>query len=156
MRILLVTLFCLAILQPAFACFGPKLYIGSAAGERGELLYHLVAIYIHEKTGVDSIRLEMTAEQTALGLLQAEEVDLVFAEAPSQDWKSLLQIGTELQLLSGPRPTDDLQFTTVPRALDKLQRLLKPADLAQLQGEVEAGALPAKAVRKLFMQRSWI
>ena len=156
MRILLATLLFFTTLLPAAACFGPKLYIGSVAGEEGELLFHLAAIYIHEKTGVDSIRLEMTAEQTPTGLLQAEEVDLVFSVAPSQDWQSLLQVGNQLQLLSGPRPTDDLQFTTVPRALAKLQRLLNPADLAQLQEKVAAGTLPAKAVRQLFMQRGWI
>ena len=141
---------------PASACFGPKLYIGTGPGEEGELLFHLASLYIHEKTGVDSIRLEMDQEQSAEGLLQQQQVDLAFHHQAGSDWKTLLQIGAELWLLSGPRPTDDLQFTTVPRALQKLQRLLTAEDLTMLRQQVAAGILPATAVRNLYSQRGWI
>jgi hypothetical protein len=141
---------------PASACFGPKLYIGTPAGEDGELLFHLASIYIHEKTGVDSTRFEMTGEQSAEGMLHQDQVDLVFSPHAIAAGKVLLQIGTELWLLSGPRPTDDLQFTTVPRTLKKLQRLLTVEDLSALRQQVAAGVLPATAIRKLYMERSWI
>ena len=150
--ILLLALFAL----PAAACFGPKLYIGTPAGEEGELLFHLASIYIHEKTGVDSTRFEMTDEQSAEAVLQREEVDLVFSHSAVATRKALLQIGAELWLLSGPRPTDDLQFTTVPRTLKKLQRLLTTEDLSALQRQVASGVLPATAIRKLYMERNWI
>lgn len=150
---ILLVLFCAL---PALACFGPKLYVGTPVGEDGELLFHLAAIYIHEKTGVDSIRFEIGSEQTAEEMLQQENVDLVFSQGPHSEWKSLLQVGTELSLLTGPRPTDDLQFTTVPRTLKKLQKLLKTEDLIALRQQVADGVLPAKAVRNLYMERSWI
>lgn len=149
---LLLVLFAL----PASACFGPKLYIGTGPGEEGELLFHLAALYLHEKTGVDSIRFEMNQEQSAEGLLQQQQVDLAFHSQAGSNWKALLQIGTELWLLSGPRPIDDLQFTTVPRALQKLQRLFTADDLSLLRQQVAAGTLPATAVRSLYSQRGWI
>ena len=142
--------------SPAGACFGPKLFLGTPAGEEGELLYHLVAIYIKEKTGVESVRLEMAPQQTAESLLQGEEVDLVFSPAASRSWPTILEVGTRLWLLNGPRPTDDLQFTTVPRALAKLGRLLNDDLLNQLRTQVAAGQLPAKVVRSYYMQQGWI
>lgn len=141
---------------PASACFGPKLYIGTPAGEDGELLFHLAAIYLHEKTGVESLRFELSNEQTAESVLQQDQVDLVFANRAIAEKPTLLQIGTELLLVSGPRPTDDLQFTTVPRTLSKLQRLLTSEDLVRLRQQVAEGVLPAAAIRKLYRQRSWI
>lgn len=156
MKLLLSLLLLLFTALPATACFGPKLYVGTPAGEEGELLFHLAAIYIHEKTGVDSLRFEMEDGQTAQQLLQQEQVDLIFSRTADESWPALLQVGAELWLLSGPRPTDDLQFTTVPRTLKKLQRLLSTEILAALQQQVAAGVLPATAVRKLYMERSWI
>lgn len=141
---------------PVSACFGPKLYIGTPAGEDGELLFHLADIYLHEKTGVESLRFELTENQTAEAALQNEQVDLAFQRSASQTRPALLQLGDQWWLLSGPRPTDDLQFTTVPRTLAKLQRLMTAQDLAQLRQQVAAGALPAAAVRQLYQQRSWL
>lgn len=146
----------LLIALPTSACFGPKLYFGSVAGEEGELLFYLVTIYVQEKTGVESTRIEMTGEQTGVDLLRQEKVDLVFAAVASDQWPYLLSVGDELFLLSGPRPTDDLQFTTVPKALSRLQARLQVTDLVQLRQQVAAGVMPAKAVRNLYMQRGWI
>lgn len=156
LKTLLFSLLLLFVALPATACFGPKLYIATPVGEDGELLFHLAAIYLHEKTGVDAIRFELTEELTAETFLQQEQVDLAFQPRASQTQRALLQVGDELWLLTGPRPTDDLQFSTVPKAFAKLQRLLKPQDLAELRQQVAAGVLPAAAVRQLYQQRSWI
>lgn len=153
-KYLLVTLL-LFVAMPLCACFGPKLYVGTATGLDGELLFHLVSLYVQEKTGVESIRVEMTAEQTAVQLLQQEKVDLAFAAAASDNWPSLLNVA-DLSLLAGPRPTGDLQFTTVPKALDRLHLRLKAADLTLLRLQVAQGVLPARAVRNLYTQRGWI
>ncbi len=151
-----LVLLLLLITVPASACFGPKLYLGTPAGEDGELLFHLVAIYVKEKTGVESLRVELTAGQTAESLLQKNEVDLAFHPAASQNWSAVLQLEEQLWLLTGPRPTEDLQFTTVPRTLSKLQRLLAAGALTELRRQVANGILPAKAVRGHFMERGWI
>lgn len=152
----LLVMFLLLLALPLGACFGPKLYVGTAAGVDGELLYHLVTLYVQEKTGVESIRVEMTADQTAEQLLRQEKVDLVFSAAAGEPWPSLLTISEELYLLTGARPTDDLQFTTVPKALSRLQALLQATDLPLLRQQVAAGVLPAKAVRTLYRQRGWL
>lgn len=149
-------LFILLIGVSAGACFGPKLYVGTAAGEDGELLFHLVAIYVKEKTGVESLRVELTSGQTAEDLLQQKKIDLGFYSSASEKWPHLLRVGRELFLLHGPRPTDDLQFTTVPKALLRLQKNLQPADLQTLRQQVSVGVLPAKAVRTFYLQRGWI
>ena len=156
MKFIATLLLLLVIALPVSACFGPKLYLATPAGEDGELLFHLLAIYIHEKTGVESLRQELAPGQTAEGLLKKESVDLAVVPAASAAWPSLLQVGSELFLLSGPRPTDNLQFTTVPRALKKLQNLLKPQDLVLLRQQVAAGVLPAGAVRSFYLQRGWL
>jgi hypothetical protein len=156
MKFIVTLILILGLVFPAGACFGPKLYLGSVAGEDGELLFHLVSIYVKEKTGVESIRQEMTEDQTAESLLQKEQVDLAFSATASSEWSALLQVGSDLHLLSGPRPTQDLQFTTVPRALKKLAKILKVQDLELLREQVAGGSLPATAVRQLYMQRGWI
>lgn len=152
----LVLFLLLSISAPVVACFGPKLYVGTPAGVDGELLYHLVTIYVQEKTGVESERVEFAGDEAAEDLLQQEKIDFGFSQASSAKWPHLLSVSEELFLLSGPRPTEDLQFTTVPKALSKLQALLLQEDLALLRSKIEAGQLPAKAVRNLYMQRGWI
>ena len=141
---------------PAGACFGPKLYFGTMPGANGELLYHLVALYVKEKTGVESVRVELKPEQTVVCLLQDEKIDFGFSRTASSKWPTLLTIGDQLFLLHGPRPTDNLQFTTVPKALARLQKVLLPVELEALREKVKAGVLPAQAVRTLYMQRGWI
>lgn len=146
----------LMISVPTAACFGPKLYFGTVAGEDGELLFHLVAIYVQEKTGVESLRVELNAGQTVEGLLMQEKIDLGFSSTAMAKWPYLLLVGNDQYLVHGSRPTDDLQFTTVPKAIKRLQEVLQPADLEALRQQVAAGVLPAKAVRTLYMQRGWI
>ncbi|WP_303720986.1 hypothetical protein [Malonomonas rubra] len=151
-----ILLLLLLVSAPAVACFGPKLYVGTPGGMNGELLFHLAAIYVQEKTGVESVRIEYAEGETAGDLLQREKIDLGFSPSAIPDWSSILTVGDTLHLLSGTRPIENLQFTTVPKALKKLQRLLTREDLALLQQQVENGMLPAKAVRNLYMQRGWI
>jgi hypothetical protein len=151
-----LSLLLLLIALPVCACFGPKLYVGTASGVEGELQFHLLSLYIQEKTGVESIRVAMSEGQTANNLLQEEKIDFGFSTVPNDDWPHLLAVGEQLYLLHGPRPVADLQFTTVPKALKRLQKVLKVEDWTLLQQQVAAGALPAKAVRQLYMQRGWI
>jgi len=152
----IATLLLLLISLSAYACFGPKLYIGTHTGEEGELLYHLVAVYLKEKTGVESLRVELTGGQTVEALLQQEKIDFGFSPSSSGAWPQLLSFDQQLYLLHGPRPVEDLQFTTVPKALQKLQARLQDDDLKQLRQQVASGLLPAKAVRSFYMQRGWI
>ena len=152
----IATLLLLLISLSAYACFGPKLYIGTAAGEEGEMLFHLVAIYLKEKTGVESLRVELTDEQTAETLLEQEKIDFGFSSSSSAKWPQLFSFDQQLYLLHGPRPVEDLQFTTVPKALKRLQKRLQADDLKLLRQQVASGLLPAKAVRALYMQRGWI
>ncbi|MDH3998489.1 MAG: hypothetical protein OET90_06580 [Desulfuromonadales bacterium] len=154
--------------SPATACFGPKLFVGMAASGAGagkdvEILYALVTLYVQEKTGVESVRVDFADGEEPLRQIEAEKVDLAFVvdDSPDADVVSdvddvVFAVAGYPQLVSGVRPRNDLQFTTVLPALRKLNRLIQPDDMAQLAEMVEQGDSAMQAVRKLLMQRRWI
>lgn len=153
MRLLLVLLLLAAVL-PSWACFGPKLYLAPSAGAEGEVLFALVSLYVKEKTGTDTVRVDPAGEEP-LALLRGEKADLAFSEG-GEGGTPLLAVDGLPVLLAGRRPVEDLQFTTVAPALKKLAGLLAAADVAALAAEVEGGAPPLAAVRRFLMARGWI
>lgn len=141
---------------PAQGCFGPKLYIGSSATPQGELLFELVALYVKEKTGTESLRVVIEPGGDPLALLRGEKVDLAFALAASGPEPALLAVAGLPMLIAGKRPLQDLQFTTVAPALGKLNRLLSAKELEPLVQQVAQGAAPAATARKFLMAKRWI
>lgn len=141
--------------QPALACFGPKLYIGTGDSAEERVLYEVVSLYLKEKTGVESVRVEL-GDKDAAGELHGERVDLALARGSATDLETLLAIENHLVLLSGRRPLEDLQFTTVAPALRKLDRLLQPEHLAGLTRRVADGQPPAAEARHFLMGQGWI
>ena len=142
--------------SPAAACFGPKLYIGVAADARQELLYALTALYVQEKTGIESERVRLAEGESPLAALSADRVDMVFIATVPVGTDSLLAWPGYPALVSGSRPLTDLQFTTVVPALRKLAGLLTPRELTELESKVAAGETPTAAARRLFMERRWL
>lgn len=153
-----VLLVCWLLLQaaPALGCFGPKLYIGSPATPQGDLLFELVALYVKEKTGTESLRVVMKEGDEPLAMLRGEKVDLAFAAAASGPEPALLQLSGWPMLLAGKRPLEDLQFTTVAPALRKLNKLLLSEELEPLIQKIGQGAPPAATARKYLMAKGWI
>ena len=141
--------------QLAGACFGPKLYIGVDAGPTATVLAELATLYLHEKTGVDSVRVELGAGG-ARAELEGGRVDLAVTGTVPAEGAPVLAVGTLGSILAGPRPLQDLQFTTVVPALKKLGELLTADDLRQLVAAVAAGQTPAAAARQLLQARRWI
>jgi hypothetical protein len=140
----------------SLACFGPKLFIGVTPGLEGELRFHLIAIYLHEKTGIDSTLIELKPGQSAAAALAADEIDFGFGGPDSLGGAPVLNLGEGLWLYSGPRPLNDLQFSTVGRTLAKLQQRLGPDSLKVMREAVSAGVLPAVAVRDYLHKNGWI
>lgn len=138
------------------ACFGPKVFIGVPAGLEGEMRYHLIAIYLHEKTGIDSTQIVLKPGQSALDAIASADIDLGFDQALNADIPVLMTLADGQRLYSGPRPLNDLQFSTLGRALKKLDQILNAAHLAQLHADLKRGVLPATAVRALFDQQGWL
>jgi hypothetical protein len=149
---------CCVLLQPAPAsgCFGPKLYIGTPTTPQAELLFEVVALYVKEKTGTESVRVVWKNGEDPLAALRGDKVDLAFSPAAPGPEPALLQVSGLPLLLSGKRPMDDLQFTTVAPALAKLNKLLHAQDLEPLLRQVEQGAPPAATARKFLMTKGWI
>lgn len=141
---------------PALGCFGPKLYIGSPATAQGDLLFELVALYVKEKTGTESLRVVLKQGDDPLSLLREEKIDLAFAAAAKGAEPALLQVLGLPVLVAGKRPLADLQFTTVAPALRKLETLLLAKELDPLIQQVGQGAPPAATARKFLMAKGWI
>ncbi len=154
----LLTLSLLFILQvtASLSCFGPKLFIGVAPDLEGEMRYHLVSIYLHEKTGIDSVRVELKQGQTAIDAISAQEIDLGFATVAETSGVAVLDLGEGLKLYSGERPLNDLQFTTVGRVFKKLQKRIDQNNLDLIRQGIKNGELPAAAVRDFMMKNGWI
>ena len=153
--IALSLLLVIIMLAPAQACFGPKLFVGAGPSVQDEVLFALVTLYVQEKTGVESTRMEIEAGQDPLSLISAEKADLVFVSSGSLE-NTVLQIADMPLLVTGPRPLEELQFTTVLPAIKKLNRLLKKADVELLVSRVEAGESAMATARKFLMELRWI
>lgn len=152
LMILLVTLACL----PAQACFGPKLFVGVGQGGQNDVVFALVTLYIQEKTGVESKRVEFEKDQNPLDLLSSEKADLVMVLADKTPNNTVFHVEGLPLLVTGKRPLEELQFTTVLPAIKKLNRLLEYEDVALLVGRVNAGESAMAVVRKFLMEHRWI
>ena len=143
-------------LGTALACFGPKLFVATGPGERNEALFALVTLYVVEKTGVESTRVDIEPGQDPLQLLKADKADLAFVETTEAAPDMIFQVNGELALVSGKRPLDELQFTTVLPAIRKLDKLLVREDVDELVRRIASGEAPLAAARRFLMERRWI
>lgn len=155
-RILAAIVLVALAVAPVNACFGPKLYVGVAAEPRQEMLFALVSLYVVEKTGVQSERVDLQPGEEPGQMLLAEKVDLTFVPAPVAGAEVVLAIPDYPLLASGQRPLTDLQFTTVVPALRKLAGLLTPNDLRALAARIKTGETPLAAARWLCQERRWL
>ncbi|WP_305045687.1 hypothetical protein [Geoalkalibacter sp.] len=154
---------CLALLVLGFAlqvstaraCFGPKLYIGLGDAAEQRAFYAVVALYIKEKTGVETVAVPLEGADP-LHFLREKRVDMAFAPDLAEEFTPLVTAAGVPYLLSGRRPLEELQFTTVAPALQRLDRLLTPELFQALAAEVAAGAPPAAAARAFLMRQRWI
>ena len=149
--VLLVALVCAQVQ----ACFGPKLFVAAGKSVQDEALFALVTLYVKEKTGVESTRVEIETGQEPLSLLNGEKADLVFVLSDTFD-NTVFQMAGMPHLVTGNRPLEELQFTTVLPAIRKLNRLLKKEDVELLIDNIEAGDSPMAAARKFLMELRWI
>jgi glycine betaine/choline ABC-type transport system substrate-binding protein len=151
-----IVLLAVLVSPPAQACFGPKLFVGAGSTTQQELLYAIVTLYVQEKTGVESTRVEVGVGQNPLALLTADKVDLVFVPVNESVNETVFQLSDLPPLVAGSRPVNDLQFTTVLPAVAKLNRLLTSADVELLVRQVEAGKSAMSVARKFLMENRWI
>jgi len=156
MRRLSVLILLLMVLPatPAPGCFGPKLHVGVGPGIGATALAEIAMLYVKEKTGVESLRVDLAGQGGAA--LAGEKVDLAVARDGLPATAVLLDLPGLAGLAAGPRPRRDIQFTTVVPALEKLAGLLRPADLREVLAAVAAGRPAAAAARDLLQSRRWI
>jgi len=139
---------------PVQACFGPKLFLGIPDDSDGQVLTSLVAIYIKEKTGIDSERVDLE-DRTVRQEILTDKLDYGFV-AENESLQTILKVEGLPLLVSGPRILNDLQFTTVVPALQRLQKILKLEHVELIRQDVDTGTLPMAAARKFLMKQRWI
>lgn len=155
LSLVLLTLVFAAWVPLAQACFGPKLYIGLSDTAEQRAFYAVVALYIKEKTGVETVAVPLEGADP-LRALAEKRVDMALIDELSDAFTPLVTAAGAPYLLSGSRPLEELQFTTVAPALQRLDRLLTPELFAPLAAEVAAGAPPAATARAFLMRQRWI
>lgn len=155
LKILLISMLVLSLPQPAAACFGPKLFLGVPDDVPGRVLTSVVAIYVKEKTGIETERVELAGKDVITEILD-EKIDYGFSAVASAKVNVLVSVDGMPSLVSGPRIGEDLQFTTVLPALRRLEKLLRPQHVDEMARRVEQGALPMTAAREFLMQQRWI
>lgn len=155
-RSLIALVACLLLGGTASACFGPKLYVGVSADVETEVLYALVTLYVKEKTGVESLRVDLTPDLDPLRELAENRLDLALSKTGETHPDRILSVPGYPILIAGERPLQDLQFTTVVPAIRKLEKLLSAQDVAALVHAVRSGTSSMAAVRTLLMERRWI
>ena len=155
--LIIVVQFALALLcaSPGLACFGPKLFIGVPDDPQGQMLTSIVAIYVKEKTGIETERIEIGSHDVVSQIV-AEKIDFGFTGTTTDGLAILLKVEGLPALVSGPRIPGDLQFTTVAPALERLQRVLTADHVRQALQRVAAGELPMAAARAFLMEQRWI
>jgi len=160
--LILMTLLVLLTASLSQACFGPKLFVAAGQGSQSDALFALVTLYVQEKTGVESTRVEIEKGQNPLDLLSSEKADLVLVLVDeSLDGVTFYEnVAFQIEglplLVTGKRPLADLQFTTVLPAIRKLNRLLEYEEFARLVSRIDAGESAMAVARKFFMERRWI
>jgi hypothetical protein len=154
-RLVLTLALLLAASGPATACFGPKLYLGMEPTPAAIALGEIAKLYIKEKTGVESIRVELAAGESPAALGN-DRVDLAVAGGGLPPAELLWELPGLAGLAAGPHPRNELQFTTVIPALTKLQTLLRAADLRAVVAAMADGRPAAAAARALLQGRRWI
>ncbi len=100
----------LLLSSPVQACFGPKLFVGVAQEPQQEILFALITLYVQEKTGVESTRVEVAEDQVPVALLADEKVDLVFVARNDSVNTTVFQIADLPLMVTGSRPLGDLQL----------------------------------------------
>jgi len=139
----------------AFACFGPKLYVGVSGDDSSAIMYELVSLYLKEKTGIETVPVDL-AGKDPFDELDRDGIDMLISSAVSTGRASVLQVDGCPPLFAGKRPCEDIQFTTVLPALSKLAALLTLDDLNRVLDWTKKGDSPAASVRRLLMEKGWI
>lgn len=155
MRTLLALLIFFLLCGASWGCFGPKLYLGIDCDPSSEVLYEIVSLYLKEKTGVETVRVDLDGRDPMVDL-DDEKIDMTITPTTSTNVIPLITLPPRVALYSGDRPYRDIQFTTVIPALKKLASLISGDDFGRIVADIDSGMSPAAASRKLLMTKGWI
>ena len=172
-NILLLFLFLMVLSIPdVFACFGDKIGIAHLKGSESELSAQLIAIYIKEKTGIDSVVNEFNDVSAADGSLKKDETDIIIMTGTSDelDNDTLLSNNTDSKFFTliesdgekvvlrvAKKRLEDIKFYTLNKVMGRIHKVISGADFKTQIDLVKAGTkFPKEAAREYLTENDLI
>ena len=162
----------------SIACYGPKLHVAYSQDTTQTLMYEIIRLYLHEKTGVETLPViiadaaadtdadldaaaggvtaAIVDDKADIALLSNLQTKIQIKNQRKNQTRGRIDFPDHLTILYGDRLVDDLQFTTALSALKKLFRILTPEEFGDLKKIVKNGVPVKKAVRRLLFDKGWI
>ncbi len=170
---ILILLLSLLLLQTnLYACFGDKLGISHKKGSVDEFAAQLVAVYIKEKTGIESIVSEFKSVDSVNASFKANKTDIIIltGEASSAGIKTLarkdktskffklldIDSGKVILRVSKKR-LDDIKFFTLNKVMKRIGKIINSADFkARLARIKNRSKFPKQAAREYLVEKDLI
>lgn len=158
---------------PSLACFGEKLGIGYLkGGEENEFSAHIVAIYIKEKTGIDSVINKYSNLYSAEGSQKGDKTDIIIliGKADELDIEKLGKekdncsfftlidaAGRKVILQVSKKRLADMKFFTVNKVMKRIHKVISVDDFNKWVAKVKSGDKFSKqAAREYLLEKDMI
>jgi hypothetical protein len=172
LTLLLFFVLSVVYIPEAKACFGDKLGFGYLKGTQDEFSTQLIAIYIKEKTGIDSVVNEFATLASAEKSLKKDETDIIVLTGPSNEldneklagnhkesrFFTLVEVdGNKVVLRVAKKRLEDIKFFTLNKVMDRVHKIIKPADFKASVARVKSGEkFPKQEAREYLVERDLI
>ncbi len=154
-------------LSAAHACFGDKLGIGYVkGGVEDEFAAHLIAIYIKEKTGIDSLVNEFKSAASIEGSMKKGETDIIVWRgsaagldtdrlAAEKTWGRFFPLvetgGGKVVFEVSKKLLEDIEFFTLNKVMERAGRLISPADFTKAISLIKDGEKFSKQAAREYL-----
>ena len=156
----------------AHPCFGDKLGLAHLEGETEEFSANLIAIYIKEKTGIDSIVNKFDDFDAVNSSLKKDETDIVIL-AGSENELNIEKLGNEhsnskfFTLVNGDginivirvtkKRLEDIKFFTLNKVMERIGRIITADELKKRLVDIKIGGkFPKQAAREYLVEKDLI
>jgi hypothetical protein len=146
-------------LPKTYACFGDKLGIGYIKGVEDEFCAHLVALYIKEKTGIDSIVNKFGSADAVEGSLKKVETDIIIwtvekekSSGAGTKFFSLLENGGNKIILEvSKKILDDIRFHTLNKVMERIGKIINHSDFESAISLIKDGKKFSKQAAREYL-----
>ncbi|MFC1856014.1 hypothetical protein ACFL2A_05685 [Thermodesulfobacteriota bacterium] len=169
--LILFFLFSVLLTHDAFACFGDKIGIAHLNGMNSEFSAHLIAIYVKEKTGIDSVVNEFESEEQIESSFQKDESDIVILtydakpdimklSSDKKDSKFFTLVsGNDINIVLrvSKKRLEEMKFFTLNKVMKRVPKIISKSDFMKWLGKAEIEKMYLKeAARKYLLEEDKI